>query len=127
MRARLKGVARVCAAAGMAMCMLYAAPAVSASPVTAVRPTLAGPALTMPSAAPLADSKWWGITRKQARVKVRHLVPRSSVVDVRKIRHRGYRAYAVTLERRDGSTLTGFIDRSWGVIFDWKVGKPPRT
>jgi outer membrane biosynthesis protein TonB len=40
---------------------------------------------------------------------------------VEKVGHQGYEAWAVQLTRHDGSIVTGYVERSTGVIFDWVV------
>ena len=40
---------------------------------------------------------------------------------VEKDEHNGFKAWAVRLTRHDGSVVTGYVDRSSGVIYDWVV------
>ncbi len=42
---------------------------------------------------------------------------------VEKANHMGYEAWAVQLVRHDGSIVTGYVERSTGVIFDWVVNQ----
>ena len=41
--------------------------------------------------------------------------------DVRQASRAGYDAWAVTVQRPDGSVVTGFVDRATATIFDWRV------
>lgn len=114
--------------------LLGPGPAFATTPVTPTHTTTTAPAgaattpaltvLTTPAS--VHEAKRARITRKQARARVLKLVPHSKVVTVRKAKHRGYRSFAVTVRRKDGSTVTGFVDRKFGVVFDWKVGDPPK-
>jgi len=36
----------------------------------------------------------------------------------------GYRAWAIQVRRTDGSVVTGFVDRTSGVVFAWRVDQP---
>ena len=42
---------------------------------------------------------------------------------VEKTTHMNYQAWAVQLVRHDGSIVTGYVERSTGVIFDWVVNQ----
>ncbi len=48
------------------------------------------------------------------------------VTTVRKVDHGGYAAYAVTVHRTDGSTITGYVERETGVVYDCEQTAPPR-
>lgn len=37
--------------------------------------------------------------------------------------HQGMQAWAVTVQRTDGSVVTGYVDRSSGVVYDWVVNR----
>lgn len=43
------------------------------------------------------------------------------VVSISKVSHGGYHAWAVRIQRTDGSTVTGYVDRSSGTVYDWVV------
>jgi hypothetical protein len=42
-------------------------------------------------------------------------------LDVRQVSRAGYSAWAVTVQRSDGSIVTGFVDRVTATVFDWQV------
>lgn len=44
-----------------------------------------------------------------------------STQDVRQVTRAGYEAWAVTVQRPDGSIVTGFVDRASANVFDWRV------
>jgi hypothetical protein len=41
--------------------------------------------------------------------------------DIRQTSRAGYDAWAVTVQRPDGSVVTGFVDRVTATVFDWRV------
>lgn len=41
--------------------------------------------------------------------------------DVRQTSRAGYDAWAVTVQRPDGSVVTGFVDQTAATVFDWRV------
>ena len=45
------------------------------------------------------------------------------VLNVKKTQHNGVSAFAVTVSRPDGSVVTGYVDASSSVVFDWVVNK----
>jgi hypothetical protein len=51
----------------------------------------------------------------------------SRVVATHASKHNGYKAFAVKVERTDGSTLIGYVDRASGVVFDWSKPTQPAT
>lgn len=78
-------------------------------------------------AAPVAPS---AITKGQATVLVLNQAP-GMTMQVTEQQHQGYASWAVQVQRSDGSVVTGFVDQSSGVIFDWVVDKaapqPPQA
>lgn len=44
-----------------------------------------------------------------------------STQDIRQVTRAGYEAWAVTVQRPDGSVVTGFVDRASANVFDWRV------
>ncbi len=64
------------------------------------------------------------ISAARAKRSVLKQVP-GTVLSVTRTKHGGYPAYAVTVRRADGSTATGYVDRSSGVIFDWTQTAAP--
>ena len=46
-----------------------------------------------------------------------------SVVSITKGSRQGLKAWAVQVERQDGSIVTGYVDRESGVVFDWTLDK----
>jgi len=63
------------------------------------------------------------ISAKEARAAVQ-LATEGSVTGVKKTERSGASAFAVTLSRPDGSVVTGYVDASTGVVFDWVVNTP---
>ena len=61
-----------------------------------------------------------GVTAAKAKALVRAATP-GQVVDVASATRQGAQAWAITLERTDGSVVTGYVDRATGVIVDWKL------
>ena len=43
---------------------------------------------------------------------------------VKMTKRSGASAFAVTVSRPDGSVVTGYVDASTGVVFDWVVNTP---
>lgn len=48
-----------------------------------------------------------------------------TLVSAKETERGGYNAFAVTIARGDGSTVTGFVDRASGVVFDWTQTQAP--
>ena len=46
-----------------------------------------------------------------------------SVVSITKKSRQGLKAWAVQVQRQDGSIVTGYVDRESGVVFDWTLDK----
>ena len=49
------------------------------------------------------------------------------VKSLEKTTHAGYDAFAVRVLRHDGSVVTGFVERTSGVVFDWQVNQEAPT
>jgi hypothetical protein len=110
--------------------LTVAAPAAS---VQVLQPT----ALRMPEAdalptivVPTADESTIVVTPRIARGQAADLVAAATggtVLKTTPTTHNGYEAYAVQVERTDGSIITGMVESGSGVIYDWRVNKeaPP--
>lgn len=48
---------------------------------------------------------------------------KGKVTSVEKVTRAGLAAFAVTVERSDGSVITGYVDEATGTAFDWVVNK----
>ena len=46
-----------------------------------------------------------------------------TVLGVSKASHAGYKAWAVRIQRADGSVVTGYVDRASGTVYDWVVNQ----
>lgn len=44
-----------------------------------------------------------------------------SVLGTQRVQHAGYDSYAVQIKRVDGSIVTGYVEASTGVVYDWVV------
>lgn len=73
---------------------------------------------TTPDAAPAVQA---ALPREQAVALVLAATGGGSTQDVRKVTRAGYEAWAVTVQRPDGSVVTGFVDRASANVFDWRV------
>ena len=47
-----------------------------------------------------------------------------NVIAVANVKHGAYQAWAVRIVRADGSTVTGYVDRASGTVYDWVVNQP---
>ncbi len=65
-----------------------------------------------------------GIAATVAQSKVTKKVP-GRVLSVKKTRRDGFISWAVTIQRRDGSIVVGYVDQSSGIVFDWTVQRGP--
>ena len=119
---------------------LPAVPAVPAVPTPPAVPAATSAALSpvdtqpsSPSAAPASPAAEVAgqptISRRAARSAV--LAQTSgSVLTVASTVHQGTPAWAVTVTRKDGSIVTGYVDTVGGVVFDWtldQAAKPTST
>lgn len=59
-----------------------------------------------------------------AQLKVVKKVP-GEVLSVRRAKRDGFVSWAVTVQRRDGSIVVGYVDTKSGIIFDWTVQQGP--
>ena len=59
-----------------------------------------------------------------AQSKVTKKVP-GRVLEVKKTRRDGFISWAVTIQRRDGSIVVGYVDQRSGIVFDWTVQRGP--
>lgn len=64
------------------------------------------------------------LTRSQAEAAVLAKAP-GTVIHTQSAKRGGYKAFAVTVRTADGSTVTGYVDKSSGVIFDWTQTAAP--
>ena len=85
-------------------------------------PAAAASAVPEATSSPAAPPS--SITSKQARSLVMSEVP-GSLVSVEETTRGGFRAYAVTVMQADGSTVTGYVTKADGVIFDWTQTAAP--
>ena len=67
------------------------------------------------------------ISADQARDIVLNATGGGVTKSVEKDEHQGYAAWAVRVLRHDGSTVTGYVERETGVIFDWQVNEAAPT
>lgn len=70
----------------------------------------------------VADSAPQAISAAQARQAAVAATP-GKVLATSRVERGGYDAFAVQIERTDGSVVTGFVEASSGVVFDWIVDK----
>lgn len=63
------------------------------------------------------------LTRKQAEDVVASATE-GTVLGATATTHRGYDAYAVQVERPDGSIVTALVESTSGVIYDWTLDRP---
>lgn len=82
------------------------------------------PGLASPQADPEQSTASGSISASKARSLVLAEAP-GSVMSVGKTTRGGYAAYAVKVKRADGSTVTGYVTRADGVIFDWTQTAAP--
>ena len=66
------------------------------------------------------------ITARAARQAATAATP-GSVLDTSRVQRAGYDAYAVQIERADGSIVTGYVEATSGVVFDWVVDQKAPT
>jgi len=62
------------------------------------------------------------ISARQARQAATAATP-GTVLATSRVEHSGYDAYAVQIERADGSVVTGYVEATSGVVFDWVIDK----
>lgn len=85
------------------------------------------PDISLPAIAPTDDSAPKSLmTRAAAQAAVLGLAS-GDVLSVEPSDRGGYDAFAVAVRRADGSTVTGYVDRASGVVFDWTQKAAPAT
>ena len=77
--------------------------------------------VSQPEPAPAVGT---ALTAGAARSAVLDQAP-GTVLAVRSTVRQGYDAFAVKVERKDGSVVTGYVDKSSGVVFDWREVSGP--
>jgi hypothetical protein len=70
----------------------------------------------------VADSVPQPISAAQARQAAVAATP-GKVLATSRVERSGYDAFAVQIERADGSVVTGYVEATSGVVFDWVVDK----
>ena len=95
-------------------------------PSAATRPAKASDAATREAEAPAATPDSVPVAQatlppEQAVALVLAATGGGSTQDVRQVTRAGYEAWAVTVQRPDGSIVTGFVDRASANVFDWRV------
>ena len=94
-------------------------------------PTLATSAPSTPSAKPSANGKSTPATTAAtsatiSRADAQSIVlgaTKGKVTSVENVTRAGLAAFAVTVERSDGSVITGYVDAATGTAFDWVINK----
>lgn len=87
------------------------------------------PSLSTPSAQPSGKSAKTTTVAQSAnisRADAQSIVlaaTKGTVTSVEKVTRAGLAAFAVTVERSDGSIITGYVDTATGTAFDWVVNK----
>lgn len=89
------------------------------------------PSLSTPSTQPSADGKSAAATTAAtgsaiSRADAQSVVlaaTKGKVTSVQKVTRSGLAAFAVTVERSDGSVITGYVDAATGTAFDWVINK----
>ena len=89
------------------------APVASPAPATSELPAIV---------VPVAEKSKPSLTRKQAADLVANATG-GTVLGTERTTHAGYDAYAVQVERTDGSVVTGLVEASSGVIYDWRMDR----
>lgn len=97
---------------------------VVASPSATADPIEQAGVPASPQAEPTQGAESGSISASRARSLVLAEAP-GSVVSVDKTTRGEYAAYAVKVKRADGSTVTGYVTRADGVIFDWTQTAAP--
>ena len=119
------------AAPGPDTIALVVDPAAAVTGTTASGPTFQPeplPEIVFTSSSASPDSEQGTTSGSISASKARSLVlaeAPGSVVSVGKTTRGGFAAFAVEVERADGSTVTGYVTRADGVIFDWTQTAAP--
>jgi len=64
------------------------------------------------------------VASKTAQATVLKVVP-GSLVKISRAKRDGFKAWAITVKRVDGSIVVGYVDRRSGHVFDWTVQQAP--
>ena len=78
------------------------------------------------SSEPESSQQPESITARQARAAVTAATS-GTVVSTSRTQRDGYDAFAVQIQRTDGSVVTGYVDSATAVVFDWVVDKQAPT
>ena len=90
------------------------------------RPSSSAANVTVGDSTSVAGTAVQTITARAARQAATAATP-GSVLDTSRVQRAGYDAYAVQIERADGSVVTGYVEATSGVVFDWVVDKKAPT
>lgn len=71
---------------------------------------------------PVAEQRTTGLTKRQAADLVA-AASGGTVLATARTTHAGYDAYAIQVQRTDGSVVTGLVEASSGVIYNWRVDR----
>lgn len=93
--------------------------AVEPSPWSGSTESLPLPEIVIPGSGS-ADDPGSPITADQARSAAVKAAD-GEVLGTERVEHAGYDAYAVQIKRADGSIVTGYVEASTGVVYDWVV------
>lgn len=110
--------------------LTVAAPAASTQTIQPAALAVPGvdalPTIVVPTAEESTMVVTPGITQAQAADLVAAATG-GTVLKTTSTTHSGYEAYAVRVQRTDGSIITGLVESRSGVIYDWRVNKeaPP--
>ena len=77
---------------------------------------------TQPSTQESVEAAPQVISAARARQAATAATP-GTVVATTRVERGGYDAFAVQIERKDGSVVTGYVEATSGVVFDWVVDK----
>lgn len=104
------------------------ASAATLAPLPSVDEVLASTDTSTPAAQETAATTPQAPSGVGARAAARAAVAKSggTVLSVERARHGGYPAWAVRIQRADGSVITGYVERESGVVYDWVVVRPAR-
>jgi|AntAceMinimDraft_6_1070360.scaffolds.fasta_scaffold08758_2 hypothetical protein len=89
-----------------------------AGPTSTSTPTSTNSESSESTASPKATT----ISEKSARAAVQNATE-GKVTNVEKTEYNGVNAFAVTVSRPDGSIVTGYVDASTSIVFDWVVNR----
>lgn len=101
-------------------------PVISSSEPTSGEPSGKAATPTAGDSASVTELAVQTITAQAARQAATAATP-GSVLDTSRVQRAGYDAYAVQIERADGSIVTGYVEATSGVVFDWVVDQKAPT